>query len=114
MLARLLAVAMILPTGALAQNSSGNFYSGNELHEECQTNRHFVRGYVSAVFDSRYLFTSMGVLNEFWEMCAPESGTIGQLVDVVCKHVDETPETRHYSASQVTSSALLKAFPCTD
>jgi len=46
------------------------------------------------------------------KMCIPEEASIGQAVDIVCKHVEDNPQLRHGPADYLTFSALYKVFAC--
>jgi hypothetical protein len=44
--------------------------------------------------------------------CAPEGVTLGQLIKVFLKYMDEHPEQLHEDASLMLLRSLRKAFPC--
>jgi hypothetical protein len=68
------------------------------------------RDYVSGVFDTLILNSGAGRGDSF---CPPEQLTLGQVVDIVRKHMAEHPETRQLDAAKVVATPLLAAFKCT-
>jgi hypothetical protein len=44
--------------------------------------------------------------------CAPDGVTMGQMVRVVVKYVDQHPELMHIAFSTLALSALAQAWPC--
>lgn len=103
-------VAFTVPVAA-------QFYDGNRLHELCSSTPAFAAGFVSGVIDREWL-SATGVtdtgkpLSEVKSFCLPSTVTVTQVRDVVCKALDETPETRHWMAVMLASNALNEAYPC--
>jgi hypothetical protein len=44
--------------------------------------------------------------------CAPTGVNNGQLKDIIYKHINEHPETRHQPITLLTLKAVTTAFPC--
>ena len=44
--------------------------------------------------------------------CAPQKVTLGQIADIVCRHLTAHPETRQMSATDLVTESFVKAFPC--
>jgi hypothetical protein len=104
-----LAVFLCVLSPAIALGQGGfAFISGNTLYERCvpgasDTANSFCIGYVTGVAD---------VLMQLHTVCLPSGVEIGQLVDVVTKHLRDHPEVRHYQANNEIGIVLGTTFPC--
>ncbi|WP_028716316.1 Rap1a/Tai family immunity protein [Paracoccus sp. J39] len=87
------------------------FYTGNELHDLCRSNRNFVVGYLAGFTDGLWMVDADQNTNEL-NACIPNGVTLGQLADVVCAHLVKFPAARHMPASRLTRGAFNIAFPC--
>ncbi len=111
------AFAMLIPMLCVAHTSLAAFYNGNDLAEWNQarevTKQHrpggsdflstgMMRGYVTGVHD-----TYEGTV-----ICAPPEATIGQMEDIVGRFVENHPEIRTQTATDLVLTALSAAFPC--
>lgn len=87
-----------------------SFYSGNDLHELCVNNGDEAAGYIVGVSD----VLAKPIVRDELEIrvCVPSQATVGQLRDLVCKHLRDMPEDRHFSAQSLVTTALLAAYPC--
>lgn len=45
-------------------------------------------------------------------LCIPDGVTLGQMVRVVTKSIEDVPATSHYSAGVLALTALVRVFPC--
>ncbi len=93
------------------------FWDGNKLHLQCSQNKLIAMTYVIGVVDEitnrPYILSSEDkIVQQRRYLCLPQGVTAGQLADVACKYLTETPENRHYTANINISAALTKAFPC--
>lgn len=103
-----------------AQTPLRNFLSGNDLLSKCKdeqsiVNQQFCNGYVVGTADVLQSFQSVGgtvFQRETAFPCFPKGITSEQLVDIVTKDLEESPERRHAAASQLVIVALVAAFPC--
>ena len=59
-------------------------------------------GYVTGVADTLYDIS--------W--CSPGNITIGQVLKIVSKYLNNNPENLHFSAYSLVEQALKEAFPC--
>ncbi len=101
----------VVLSGAAMPNvqARGYFYDGNELLRLCQASATFCRGFVAGITDHQS-WVERGDVRAWY--CVPENATIGQLTDVVLKHLDQHPESRHNTAVSLVAIALYDAFPC--
>jgi Rap1a immunity proteins len=85
---------------------------GNKLWRSCDgdtnTDKGLCYGYAAAVVDSQEALLAKGK----YLFCVPATGTLGQLTDVVKKHLRDHPEDRHHPATFLVIRALMEAFPC--
>lgn len=95
--------AVILSLSAVSTKAAAPI-TGNDLHRWCSGTRLMVLGYVSGVTDMT------GFLRD--PVCLPDSVTMGQINDVVCKWIDDNPKERNRKGAQVTLMALRDAWPC--
>lgn len=89
---------------------NAGYLSGNQLHEWCQTPNAISVPYVIGIYDA--LEMDQMITDQGARMCVAEGVTRGQLNDIVCKFVGETPEDRHFPAAILVLNAVVKAFPC--
>lgn len=92
---------LLFPFAVSAQYVDGNFVSGNELYDRCLKSQGFCLGYVAAVQDGTRYAT-----------CTPADIKLGQLADVVLKHLTNNPEARHLDADVLVIDAIKRAWPC--
>jgi hypothetical protein len=107
--AGLIALLITLPSLAGAMD-------GNKLLSECKggetDNLSFgiCFGYIQGVVHGAESYsTAMDLTLPF---CMPENASAGQIRDIVVKYFEESPESRHYTASSSILVALIRAFPC--
>jgi hypothetical protein len=65
--------------------------------------------YINGVVDGLYQAEALAG-REY--LCAPAAVTLGQMRDVVRKHLDSYPSTRHLLAGSLVYVALSSAWPC--
>lgn len=65
--------------------------------------------YINGVVDGIYQAEAIAQ-REF--LCPPANVTIGQMRDVVRKHLDSYPATRHLLSGSLVYVALSSAWPC--
>lgn len=81
------------------------FMTGNALLSDLKgsASEHlFAQGYVSGVFDAGLTITH----------CPPKSITLGQIVDMTKRRLEDTPETPHQSADVLILNMLKATWPC--
>lgn len=97
--------ALLIATMAAGPASAG-FYNGNDLAEQCRRKSKLLTlGYVVGIVD-----TLETIVPE--KMCIPGQVTAGQLVDILCKYVEDNPNKRHHSGELIALASLNEAFPC--
>lgn len=89
-----------------SSNALAYFADGNSLLERCREPSraaalHFSVGAVDM---------ALALNNK--DFCIPENVNAGQLSDVICKYVRDTPEERHLPAAFMIILGLQKAWPC--
>jgi Rap1a immunity proteins len=108
------AATLALATPANAAGSMiGYYYDGNALLQMCvqplgSIEQASCNGYIVGVADM-----ASGMVSRRGQIgfVVPDGVTIGQLRDVVVRHLTSHPETRHGLATDCVWSALLNAFP---
>lgn len=78
----------------------GAYFDGNALHELCKSDR------VSA---SYYV---LGATTDLSGVCAPQSVTVGQVVDTVCVYAHYHKAALALSAFEMTQAAIQTEWPC--
>lgn len=105
--------------------------TGNQLHEVCQSDdgtlAGFCIGYIVSQIEGQSFgaFTVLSQIQEadnitemnsrisaFLRYCVPETASNEQLRDIVLRHLQENPQTRHDPARFEIWRALMGAFPC--
>jgi Rap1a immunity proteins len=125
-----IAVALVFCSATPAQ---AGFYSGNELHDLCQSNRPAVIMYVAGLHDASEHAMNVSVktlalhfslslskdqadfdsvLKDIAGYCLPENATTGQVADVFCKYLRDNPAQRHLNVAHLFSTAMAAAWPC--
>lgn len=116
-----------------AGTASANNLTGNDLHKMCnQNDGNFAYesscafwvigaweglkfGAASVLFlarEGRNAGEINADVNAVLKVCAPESASWEQQIDIFKKHLIEHPETRHESARTLLIEAGREAFPC--
>jgi hypothetical protein len=100
---KLLIAMLMIPAMARAE-----FETGNSLYQRLNdTNlmeKMFALGYIGGVYDAyQHIFH-----------CPPNNSgiTLGQVNDIVKKHLELNPAQRHRTADQLIKEALQKVWPC--
>ena len=109
--AKLIAAGCLSLTALSVSAQGVNFYTGNQLMEWESSNEAFNRGrfigYVIGIVDVR---------SASWEAtklgCISPGVTVGQLQEVVRKHLKQNPQSWHLDADILVSRAMIDAFPC--
>lgn len=102
--------------GIFPNAASAGFWDGNDLHQFCTEQPLSYKeaaaiGYVTAVIDTILALKEMNTLPQDI-MCIPTGVTIDQVKDIICRGLAENPEKRHATASLLSTTYLLQAFPC--
>lgn len=103
---RALALVALLTPGA----ANATFIGGNEIYDACRFNRDFVDGYASGVIDSLLVLKNNGQAP--FNLCLPPRTEVRQASDVLCKHIQDNPSSRSYSASSIAFVAFQKVWTC--
>ncbi|HMI41667.1 MAG TPA: Rap1a/Tai family immunity protein [Sphingomicrobium sp.] len=101
------------------QASAEGFYTGAVVYDKCMADKGSkfysqrsagCMDYISGVFDTLILNYGAGRGESF---CPPGQLTLGQVVDMVRRHMAAHPESRQLDAASVVATPLLAAFKCT-
>lgn len=119
--------ALMIATPTSAQQRSGQFVTGNRLHEWCTASATdpayyakdaqctaFVMGVHDAALSLATVNAMVAEAAEIPYICTPVGVTAGQIRDIAQAYLREHPESRHGDAAIMTMVALMDAFPCTD
>jgi len=85
--------------------ASAEFMSGNSLHSKMTGDfgdKMQALGFIQGVFDVYVSVT----------FCSPDNVTAGQVSDIVKRHLDNNPSTRHKTAESLINQALKQVWPC--
>lgn len=112
---------LLLPLAAAAQQSefkwadiigpavrdpiekSTAFYTAEEVY---RAGRSVAGWYIVGVVDADHASMEQ-------RYCMPTGAKLGQVLDVVWKHLEENPRDRHHGAPYFVRRALADAWPCT-
>lgn len=119
---KLIAIAalllMVVPDAALAETT------GIELQRRCAGDSSsfclgFIAGAIEVQQDWEYFSEvnpTKNAMNPFApqppHFCFPKQVTLGQIVQIVNKYLNENPEKLHFAAAPLIGAALVAAFPC--
>ncbi|MEY9376010.1 Rap1a/Tai family immunity protein [Rhizobium leguminosarum] len=123
----ILAAAMLLT----ASSADAQLFNGNEIYEYCKGARSLATAYVGGWSDSHMNDDQIISLAQatspdeptrnhikFYagqlkgNICIPPKVTLGQMVDVLCKYLEDHPEDRQLSMSGHFNVAFGTAWPC--
>ena len=100
---KLALISLLFCAGVNAQN---HFKTGNDLLQEMTSEttaeRTLALGYLAGTFD-----VVSGI-----EFCPPKNINLGQVRDLVRKHLEFRPDARHLVGSAHVTVALSQAWPC--
>jgi hypothetical protein len=101
-------MVMALAVAVIPSKGQASFYSAQEIKDMCRKNEArfgdgLCMGFIMGVHD---------LASGSNEVCAPKGVTIGQVMDVVKKYLNDHPEKGHYSADSVIWIALQEVWPC--
>jgi hypothetical protein len=88
------------------------FYSGSELQEMCKTSQTECSLLIIGSLDGINL--TQGNHPDEREICLPPAITIGQVRQVVVKHMTDHPERLHLPAAALVFESMSTAFPCAE
>lgn len=111
--ATIVALSVLVPSGASAEPTIRNFENGNRLLEVCdrpEAEREFCRGYVAGVMDALAQVSADTGMPPF--VCRPQGLVPSQIADVAVNYIKAHPETRHTGAAGLVINAAAAAFPC--
>ena len=106
-----LVLLVIVLAVALTPASAAIFLTGNTLAERCAgdvVNPNAPDTYPAGVC----IGYVAGVSDQIDTACTPKGVTVGQIVAVVKKYLNDHHERLHYSAASLVEEALQAAFPC--
>ncbi|MBY5362615.1 hypothetical protein HFO97_22240 [Rhizobium leguminosarum] len=123
----ILAVAMLLA----ASSAQADLFNGNDVYEYCTGAKSLATAYVGGWWDSHANDADIANLAELTSpegntrkhisfytgqikgnICIPPKVTLGQMVDVICKYLQDHPENRQLSMTGHFNVAFGTAWPC--
>lgn len=99
----LTAALLFFPTIAI-----GQFYRGNEIVNVCESPASIA--YAIGVLDT---VLTLQAYDEEKTLCLPDHVTTGQVRDVMCAYLRESPDKQHQAAASMAWYAFEEAWPCT-
>jgi hypothetical protein len=110
----MLALAFAAAIAAPAPQADGSFFTGNDLHEVCQSTEGFhevmCTVYIAGVNDAMVTVIASKAIKPLY--CLPKHVDGEQLADIVRKYLKNNPASRHTAASSIVMIALRVSFPC--
>ena len=112
-------LAVVLVAGSQCAAGVESFLIGTQLLDQClayvnDTNvakGNVCAAYIAGIHDIQRGFVDLAIVGSpIW--CEPDEGRIGQVVRVVLKFLEASPETLHMPASGRVLMAFMQAFPC--
>ena len=107
-------ILVLLLTGgtARAQDATGPYYRGDQLHRRCVSDDMIAQGicygYIVAVADAAIA----GLAIEGERACIPADASTSRLRNAVKAYLEIRPERRRRTAVALVAAALAQAFPC--
>jgi len=84
------------------------FTTGKTLLTNCEyDNKVGCMAFIAGVSDA-----SQGKTYEGYRYCMPDNASLGQLVNIVTKHLNNQPKDLHLAAYTLVQRAFALAFPC--
>ena len=106
---------MFATVGHAGKAEAGQFVTANELLEWCEsddlTDYASCARYIIGVADTTDTYQKTGMIKPSI-YCQPEGVSVGQLMKVVTKGLNERAEHLHEGAAGLTVVVFQKAFPC--
>ena len=89
---------------------------GNTLNQWCRDRTDASFAYSNAVSDllQATIIEKDGSTLIAPEICIPDGVVATQIEDLVCLHIRDRPDERHFSAAVLAYVALNRAWPCND
>lgn len=105
------------PTWADDRETMMPFYvTGNDLYGWCGGDASWLEslclGYILGAYDGMSNSHAAMLRAPLIRICVPFEATRKQLRDVVFRHLEENPSTRHHTAASRVRLSLTEAFPC--
>src|SRR5262249_19462951 len=101
-----LAVGLLRPISALAQNDEIGFATGDLLYQNCTSSKEFDQAICLG-----YVMWAADALQSRKTTCGPKGVSGGQNIDAVTKKIPHPPEQRHHSPPSADTSRLHTAVP---
>lgn len=101
---------VVVAISCVSAPAAAGFYNGNELKRLCDSGSSYCSGYIMGVVDD--LLWRQDLVGAKKEYCIPDGTESGQIVDLVKKHLEASPEQRHWPAGILITNAMAKAYWC--
>lgn len=105
-------LVLVLAVAAVPSIGQAQFFPAQKLKDTCLKGQRDKSNYVAEWACSGFI---IGVSDSAFVrkvVCLPNGATIGQVVDIVKKYLNDHPEDGHYSAASVVENALRANWPC--
>jgi hypothetical protein len=105
------AVLCLLALGLFVASAQAQipYVSGEKLHEWCHQSPDRAHIYVAGVLDTLLLAAHEG---RGPSVCLPAGVSAGEVSDVVCKRLMDSPANRHHNTASLVWTAQSHAWPC--
>ncbi len=107
-----LALMLLAAGGVRAQDATGPYYRGQQLHRHCVSDDTIAQGicygYIVAVADAAIA----GLVIEGKRACIPGDASTSRLRNAVKAYLESHPEERGRTGVALVAAALAQAFPC--
>jgi hypothetical protein len=107
------AALLIIPVSAMAQDSSNNTWSGNNMYQACKNYANYTKDDLQ---NQSMCLGIVGAIRYFSDgrfgFCTPDGVTTSQALRIVVKYMDDNPAVLHEDLREITVDALRSAWPC--
>lgn len=112
---RVLMVAAFFVMTLPAVGQPTHSQTADKLHSNCSNKmtpaaRTYCMGFIEGVIRTLDMMAERDMtLRSF---CPPRNATIGQLMDVVTKALNDAPQARHVEAEMFVHAVMVSVYPC--
>lgn len=106
----LAALAISLACSMSSPGNAQGFFTGNEIKRLCDRGNSFCDGYLIGVVD--HLLMQQTIIGAKQYFCVPPGTEIGQVLEVIKKHINDDAQNRHWQATTLVYNGFSKAYGC--
>lgn len=111
MIKRHICIALLF-TGLMAPATAQQFRTGNDIWPQCVEDRAAVNRYAAGAFDAIIFAQTNFGDGQKNRLCVPNGIVVTQVSDMLCNHLRDAPEERHYSAAATLWVVMRDEWEC--